>query len=75
MATTKKDEAAGGAQALRVVARSDSFRRAGHAFGAEAKTIPLAELTREQIHAICNDSMLVVSYVALPQAGDAPAEK
>lgn len=73
--TTKKDGAgaAGGTQALRVVARRDSFRRAGYAFSAEPRTIPLAELTKEQINMLRNDPLLVVMDVELPEEPGTPA--
>ncbi|MFC0349692.1 hypothetical protein [Undibacterium danionis] len=48
---------------LRVVSRASSFRRAGYQFSAEPKDIPLADLKKEQISAICNDPGLVAYEV------------
>lgn len=54
---------------LKVVARTASFWRGGHQFGAEAVTVPLSKLTPEQVEAITNEPMLVVQEVDI-----APAE-
>lgn len=49
----------GTVKGLSIVAKRDSFRRAGHAFGAEAKEIPLSDLSKEQIEQLRTDPMLV----------------
>lgn len=54
---------------LKVVARTPSFWRGGRQFGAEAVTVPLSELTPEQVEAITSEPMLVVQEVDI-----APAE-
>jgi hypothetical protein len=46
--------------AIRVAARGDSFRRAGHVFGAEPQTIALAALSPDAHAAIVDDPSLVV---------------
>ncbi|MCH4576480.1 hypothetical protein [Achromobacter xylosoxidans] len=50
---------------LRVVARTDSFRRAGYQFGAEAVDIPMDELTgaqgKKKLDAIMADPNLVAN--------------
>ena len=50
---------------LRVVARTDSFRRAGYQFGADAVDIPMDELTgaqgKKRLDAIMADPNLVAN--------------
>lgn len=46
--------------AILVAAATDSFRRAGHVFGREPKTLALGALSPEQHDAIVNDKSLVV---------------
>lgn len=72
MATTKpKPKAAGPAtKGLRIVARPPTFRRAGYTFTAEAQTIPLSDLSAEQVELLQGEVNLVVSEVDIP----APAE-
>lgn len=52
---------------LRVVARTDSFRRAGFQFGADAKEIPMSEFAsaagKRWLAAIMEDPNLVASEV------------
>lgn len=52
-------------KALRVVSRASSFRRAGYQFSAEPTDIPLDDLKKEQISAICSDSALVAYEVEI----------
>ncbi len=59
-----KDKAAGAAnKGLKVTSRPASFRRAGHTFTAEARVIPLSELTEEQVELIEKDPNLVSQRV------------
>lgn len=46
---------------LRVVARKESFRRAGHQFGAEPVDIPLDQLDKRQLAAIVADPELIAT--------------
>ncbi|WP_416053126.1 hypothetical protein [Cupriavidus basilensis] len=48
---------------LRVVSRKDSFRRAGHEFGAEPKNLPLDTLHQDHVSAIKGDPNLVAVEV------------
>ncbi|WP_423197446.1 hypothetical protein DFLDMN_001063 [Cupriavidus sp. H19C3] len=48
---------------LRVVSRTDRFRRAGHEFGAEPKIIPVESLSEDQLTALKGESNLVVVEV------------
>ncbi|ENG0235619.1 hypothetical protein [Burkholderia multivorans] len=50
--------------AISVAAKQDTFRRAGHVFGREAKTIPLAALHPDAYRAITEDKSLVVVHTA-----------
>ncbi|SDO76449.1 hypothetical protein SAMN05216303_102295 [Rhodoferax sp. OV413] len=64
MATKSKDQAAGPAtKGLKIIARCESFRRAGHSFGADAKTISLADLTDDQVDLLKGERLLVVQEV------------
>lgn len=72
MATTKKDKPAGGAgEGLKVTSRPATFRRAGYQFSAEARVIPLSDLTEEQVEQITQDPNLVSQIVKI----ETPAEK
>lgn len=51
---------------LRVVGRSEGFRRAGRAFGAEPVDIVLSDLSKEQIKALREERQLVVTDIELP---------
>lgn len=78
MATSNKNQgrAAGPAtKGLKVTARPASFRRAGHTFSGEAKTIPLSELTEQQVEQIKADPNLVWQEVDVeePAAADSKA--
>lgn len=57
-------------QGLRVTARPASFRRGGHTFTGEAKTIPLSALTEEQAVAITEDPNLVCQVVDIEPSAD-----
>ena len=75
MATTNKTPRAAGPETrgLKVVARRDTFRRAGHVFGSEPKTLALSDLTEDQVDAIKGDSQLVVQEVDIEPAAKAKA--
>ena len=64
-------------KALKVISSQPGFRRAGYAFGPEPVTIPLDELSPEQVEAIENEPKLVAVEVELPpeQASDDTASK
>ena len=70
MATTKKDKSAGPADnGLRVVARPQGgFRRAGYHFSAEGVTLPLSELTDDQVEQLRGEPQLVVVDVDIAPA-------
>lgn len=72
MATAKsKTKAAGPAtKGLRIVARPPTFRRAGYTFTAEAQTIPLSDLSAEQVELLQGEVNLVVSEVDIPAPAD-----
>jgi len=60
-------------KALKVISRRDSFRRAGFEFTGEAKTLPLDELTDDQVEALKTEPLLVVNEVEIePEATDTP---
>ena len=66
-----KDKAAGAAnKGLKVTSRPASFRRAGHTFTAEARVIPLSELTEEQVDLIEKDPNLVSQLVDIEAPKD-----
>lgn len=50
---------------LRVIARRDSFRRAGRVFTPEATVIPLSELSEEEANAIKDETQLIVDVVSI----------
>ena len=58
---------------LRIVARKDVFRRCGRTFGAEAVTIPLADLTQEDVTALKDEPQLVVVDVDIEPPKPDPA--
>ena len=70
MATKQpKITAAGPAtKGLRVVARPDSFWRAGLQFTKEPRVIPLSELTPAQLGEITDEPLLVVTEVDIEPA-------
>lgn len=53
---------------LQVQSRQAGFRRAGRAWPAEATFVALDELTEEQVKAIDNEPMLIVTRVTTPEA-------
>jgi hypothetical protein len=86
MATANKNQSAAGPSdtkpagpahmGLRVTARPESFRRGGHTFTGEAKTIPLSDLTEAQAVSIRDDKNLVVQVVEIEPTGEeTPSEK
>jgi len=58
-----------GPDAIRVVAKCDSFRRAGFVFTRTATTLPLAELSQQQLAQICQEPMLAVQAIRLDAEG------
>lgn len=76
MATVKNSKAAGPAtRGLKVVSRPASFRRGGHTFTADPKTIPFDQLTEEQVEQITNDKNLVVVEVDIEPPAEEKAPK
>lgn len=77
MATSKTKAAGPDNKGLRVTSRPASFRRGGHTFTGEAKTIPLSELTEEQAAQIVEDPNLVSQLVDIepPEEGKKPEAK
>ena len=53
-------------KAIKVISSQPGFRRAGRAFGPEAVTIPLSDLTEEELEAIQTEPKLVSVEVELP---------
>lgn len=75
MAKANTTKAAGPAtKGLKVIARRESFRRAGLTFSGEARTIPLAELTDEQVELLKGEPLLVVQEVDIELPKEKPAE-
>lgn len=66
--STTPSAAGDATKGLRVIAKRDGFRRAGHVFSGEAKVLALSDLTEEQADAIRAESMLVVSEIDIPEA-------
>jgi hypothetical protein len=63
MATAKNPKAAGPAtRGLRVITKRDGFRRAGREW-AGTTTVPLSDLSDEQVEAIKAETMFVVDEV------------
>lgn len=52
---------------LRVVARTDSFRRAGFQFSANPKDIPMDALSKVQLAAIVADGALVATEIEVDE--------
>lgn len=74
MASAKTKAAGPATKGLRVVARREVFRRAGRVFTAEATTIPLSELSDDDVDALKAEPQLVVSEVDIePAAQDKKA--
>jgi hypothetical protein len=64
MATAPKNQGKSAATAdpkaaVKVLCAVEGFRRAGHAFGPEAKVIKLSDLSAEQLDAIENEPRLI----------------
>jgi hypothetical protein len=47
-----------------VISRQEGFRRAGRAWSAQPTTVPVDELSEEQIEALVREPMLRVAFVA-----------
>lgn len=58
-------------KALRVVARTPGFRRAGRAFGVEPTDIPLSDLSKQQVEALRKERELIVMDVDIDAASSA----
>lgn len=68
MATKNQAKAAGPVtKGLKVTSRPAIFRRGGHTFTGEPKTIPLSELSEEQAAAIVEDPNLVSQLVDIEE--------
>lgn len=52
---------------LRVVARTESFRRAGFQFSADPKDIPMDTLSKQQLAAIVADRTLVATEIEVDE--------
>lgn len=65
------DAVAGGVgpDAIQVVAKCDTFRRAGFVFTRSATTLPLAELSQQQLAQLCQEPMLAVQAIRLDAEG------
>lgn len=69
MATSKKQAAGPADKGLRVVARPQGgFRRAGFHFSAEGITLPLSDLTADQVEQLREEPQLVVVDVDIEPA-------
>lgn len=70
MATQKaKAKAAGAAtEGIKVTSRPATFRRGGYTFSADARVIPLSDLSEEQLELIEGDANLVSSRVQIDAA-------
>ncbi len=58
-----------GPDAIQVVAKCDTFRRAGFVFTRNATTLPLAELSQQQLAQLCQEPMLAVQAIRLDAEG------
>jgi hypothetical protein len=58
-----------GPDAIQVVAKCDTFRRAGFVFTRNATTLPLAELSQQQLVQLSQEPMLAVQAVRLDTEG------
>lgn len=65
-AAPKPAAESGSRAAIKVISRPAQFRRAGLVFTSEPRTIPLADLTEEQLEALRAETNLVVVDVELP---------
>lgn len=69
---TKAAPAGPADKGLRIVSRSDQgFRRCGRFFGPEGVTLPLSELTEDEVETLREERQLVVVDVDLPKAAEA----
>lgn len=73
MATKDKKPGGPTGKGLKVVPKRDGFRRAGHVFSGDGKTIAYADLTEDQVDLLKGEPMLVVMEVELPREADAEA--
>ena len=69
-AAAEKKGKTGNVTALRVSAKREGFRRGGRAWGKEAATVKLSELSDEQIEQIKNEPMLDVTEVEVGAADE-----
>jgi hypothetical protein len=67
MATNDKKPGGPTGKGLKVVPKRDGFRRAGHVFSGDGKTIAYADLTVGQVELLKGEPMLVVMEVDLPK--------
>jgi Mu-like prophage FluMu N-terminal domain len=74
MATNDKKPGGPTGKGLKVVPKRDGFRRAGHVFSGEGKTIAYADLTVGQVELLKGEPMLVVMEVDLPKEEPAKQE-
>jgi hypothetical protein len=74
-AKTRSKPAGPATKGLKVTARPASFRRGGHTFSGEPKTIPLSELSAEQVEQITTDPNLVVQEVDIEEPAEQAADK
>lgn len=70
MATSKPKTAGPATQGLKIVSRPASFYRAGRQFTSEPTTIPLSQLTPDQVEALKGEPNLVVTEVDIEPADD-----
>lgn len=68
MATQKPKAAGPATKGLKVIARRDTFRRAGYVFSGEPTVIALDALTDEQVEQLKSEPLLVVQEVDLEPA-------
>lgn len=74
MATAKKTTPSGSAdRSLRVVSRTDGFRRAGRTWPSAPTFVALSDITPEQREQIEAEPMLIVDEVDTPKAAAAEA--
>jgi hypothetical protein len=74
MATNDKKPGGPTGKGLKVVPKRDGFRRAGHVFSGDGKTIAYADLTVGQVELLKGEPMLVVMEVDLPKEEPAKEE-
>ena len=70
MATAKKTAAGPATKGLKIVSRREGgFRRGGRHFSAEGETVPLSELSPEEVEQIKGEPQLVVVEVDIDAKG------